>query len=123
MAQGGGYCSELCGTDADCMSPDAIGTLVCSPYEILPRPDKALSGYTNRCLLQQTCVPCQDDADCGGDYLCANLGGLGMLADFRCIAPCNGPEDCTGVGEICKEPVSETGAPIGKTGCVPLECP
>jgi hypothetical protein len=87
-AEGNGYCSSLCLVDADCQNETMAG-LVCTDVEVLPRPDKTNSGWTKRCLLEALCAPCQTDNDCGGAYVCANFGGIGLLADFRCGKPCD----------------------------------
>jgi hypothetical protein len=119
---GNGYCSELCGTDADCSSEEGIEGLVCSPEELIARADPALSGFTQRCILQASCVSCELDADCGGDFVCVNAGGLEELADFRCAAPCETQVDCTENGGICKENIGPSGAPSGFQACIPNTC-
>jgi hypothetical protein len=119
---GGGYCSELCGKDADCASETGIDGLVCTEQLLMPRPDPANSGITHRCFLQETCLPCEEDTDCGGDHLCMNMGALGTLADYRCGAPCATEDDCSDPEHSCLIDIGSTGAPTGKSACMPAVC-
>jgi len=89
---GGGFCSSLCVTDSDCAN-DFVTDLVCSDVVVMARPDKDNSGYTKRCLREAMCTVCATDDDCGGSFVCANFGGIGLLADFRCGKPCDVDSD------------------------------
>ena len=80
------------------------------------------SGLTSRCVIAEACLPCNEDNDCGGDYLCMNVGGLGNLADMRCAAPCNAEDACDDATLSCTEGIDATGAPTGKFGCKPDAC-
>ena len=122
---GTGYCSELCGTDDDCSSANMVEglDLKCTDEVLLPRPDPANSGITQRCILQEVCLPCDDDGDCGGDFQCGNMGGLGVLASTHCGRPCETSDDCTDPDEFCTEDIGANGIPTGKTLCVNPTCP
>ena len=120
---GGGYCSELCTTDDDCLSPTGIEGLACTEEVLIPRPDDAMSGKTARCILAKTCVPCDVDTDCGGDMVCINVGGLGDLAQYRCGSACEEVSDCTEMDQSCTEDIGPDGWPTGKRACMPDVCP
>ena len=120
--EGGGYCSVLCASNADCASQVTPG-LVCTEDVLTPRADPALSGVTNRCVLQKTCMGCSDDSDCGGDYQCVNFGGIGFLADYRCGSPCETDGDCPDPDASCIEDVDPAGKISGKKVCGPSFCP
>ena len=64
-------------------------------------------------MLQKTCIACDADGDCGGDYVCANFGGLGTLYDGRCTHLCETEADCEGDGVLCEEDVDAKGKPTG----------
>jgi len=120
--KGGGYCSQLCGVDADCQSPGGLPNLRCTEEVLLERPDPANSGLTSRCIIAEACLPCTEDNDCGGDYLCMNVGGLANLADMRCSAPCGEGNTCDDESLSCIEGIDATGTPTGQFGCKPLDC-
>ena len=122
--EGGRYCSELCGSDADCQAEGGVDSVRCTEQVILPRPDAELSGKTMRCVRSKTCMTCEADGDCGGNYQCVNFGGLGFLSDLRCGEPCETSSDCLAPGTSCIEdthPVS--GELTGKKVCGPDFCP
>ena len=119
---GGGYCSTLCVTDAACTSPNAFIPTVCTEEVILERPDAANNGVTSRCVMQRTCLSCELDSDCGGDWGCANFGGLGSLAEPRCGKPCDSDDDCDGADELCTDDVAPNGAPRGRKICMASDC-
>ena len=121
--QGGGYCSELCASDDDCAAVDGVAGLVCTEEVLIPRPDPANSGVTQRCILAETCLPCETDTDCGGDFVCVNVGGLGDLALYRCGEPCAEVADCEEPGQSCTEDIGPGGWPTGKRACMPDVCP
>jgi hypothetical protein len=121
--EGGRYCSELCATDADCQSPDAIDSLKCTDEVLIARPNPENNGVTTRCIRQKTCMQCESDSDCGGTYQCVNFGGLGFTVDLRCGSPCETDEDCPAADMSCVEDVdSVTGALSGKKVCGPSFC-
>ncbi len=120
-ASGNRYCSELCSTDDGCTNPAGLN-LKCTENLLLERPDPSLSGWTQRCVLQETCLSCDSDQDCGGDHVCVNDGGLGALADFRCGAPCIEDADCTEPDTTCQQDIGPTGAATGKNACLPASC-
>jgi hypothetical protein len=119
---GGGYCSELCAADADCATAGGIEGLVCTEQMLMPRPDPANSGVTHRCFLQATCLPCEEDMDCGGEHICMNIGAFGTLTDYRCGAPCETTADCGDPDHSCVIDIGATGAPTGKSACMPAVC-
>ncbi len=120
--KGGGYCSELCSVDADCQSPEGLPNLRCTEEVLMKRANPEHSGLTSRCVIAEACLPCGEDNDCGGDYLCMNVGGLGNLADMRCAAPCNAEDACDDDTLSCTEGIDSTGTPTGKFGCKPEAC-
>jgi len=90
---------------------------------LIPRPNAADSGITTRCVLQKTCLACENDGDCGGDHKCVNIGGIGFLADFRCGAPCETDADCPDVDHTCQEGVDPAnGKPQAAKACTPSFC-
>ncbi|MEE2779258.1 MAG: hypothetical protein VYE15_01945 [Myxococcota bacterium] len=121
---GGGYCSQLCAEDADCVTPGGIGGLECTEEVLVPRADPEHSGVTARCRLAASCLSCETDEDCGGDYQCVNTGGLGTLVDLRCASPCTEQADCDDPDHSCKQDISSIGQFTGKEACVPDDgCP
>jgi hypothetical protein len=121
--QGGGYCSELCVTDAGCQNPESTLELRCTEQTLVPRPDDAKSGKTARCRLAETCMICESDDDCGGHQRCVNMGGLGSLADLRCGDPCVSADDCLDpTASECTQHITPTGAPTESYACLPLSC-
>ena len=119
---GGGYCSELCGSDADCVTEGGMEGLVCTEQLLMPRPDPAHSGITHRCFLQETCLSCEVDTDCGGDHVCMNMGAFGSLTDYRCGAPCETNDDCPDPVHSCVIDIGGDGAPTGQSACMPNSC-
>ena len=121
--EGGRYCSELCASDADCVSEDGIDALKCTEVVLIERADPTLSGVTTRCIRQKTCMTCETDGDCGGDHQCVNFGGQGFLADLRCGSPCETDADCLDAGTSCIEDVDPNTAQLtGKRVCGPDFC-
>ena len=120
---GGGYCSRLCGSDLDCATETGLQGLACTQQTLVPRPNPADAGLTERCVLAKACIPCTTDNDCGGGYLCANFGGLGFTADLRCGKPCESDSDCPDVDSSCEEDLDAKGKPSGKKVCVLEACP
>ncbi|MDP6942792.1 MAG: hypothetical protein QF464_01470, partial [Myxococcota bacterium] len=121
--QGGGYCSELCVTDAGCQNPDSAFELKCTEETLTPRPDDALSGKSSRCRIAETCMICDSDDDCGGDFRCVNMGGLGGLADMRCGAPCDPAHGCEDPdASECTQHITSTGTPTDSYACLPASC-
>jgi hypothetical protein len=118
----GGYCSELCSVDADCQSPGGLPNLRCTEEVLLERPNPEHSGKTSRCIIAEACLSCEADNDCGGDYLCMNVGGLANLAEMRCAAPCGPDNACDDEELSCVEGIDATGTPTGEFGCKPLDC-
>ena len=119
---GGNYCSELCATDADCQSVGGLPALRCTEEVLMARPNPDNSGVTQRCVLQQTCLTCEIDNDCGGDFICTNIGGLGGLADMRCGAPCDLETGCENPDHNCIEKITPEGNLTGQYACVPSSC-
>ena len=121
--EGGGYCSELCATDADCESPDAIANLRCTEETLIARPDPAHSGKTTRCRLSKTCLSCETDEDCGGEDVCMNLGGLGNLSVMRCGSPCEEEDLCSDPDHKCRTTIMPDGTESAQFACLPDVCP
>ncbi|MGB0588161.1 MAG: hypothetical protein ACPGU1_00655 [Myxococcota bacterium] len=120
---GGGYCSELCTTDAGCQNPDSPYTLKCTTETLIARPDDTLSGKTQRCRLAATCLVCESDDDCGGDYVCINMGGLGESADMRCGEPCMPSQGCDDPdASECTQHITSVGQPTDSHACMPVSC-
>jgi hypothetical protein len=121
--QGGGYCTHLCAGDSDCSNP-FMDNLACTEIELIPRPDKVNSGMSNRCVIKETCSPCENDGQCGGDFQCINFGGQNFLAKYNCGQPCVEDNDCLEAGTFCKQDFDKNGKPSGKKACVPTgSCP
>lgn len=120
--EGGRYCSELCATDEDCVTPGGIEGLKCTDQVLIARPNPDHSGLTKRCLLEKTCLECDVDNDCGGEQWCVNAGGIGPLADKRCAAPCESDGDCTEQGTSCLSETNSAGEQTGRKSCLPLSC-
>jgi hypothetical protein len=117
---GGGYCSALCGEDADCVSEGGLEGLKCSTEVLIPRADPALAGVTTRCMLEATCLACTTGNDCGGDHLCVNLGTGGSNADYRCAAPCDPEaEEACADESVCGEWLEPSGKATGVNVCKP----
>lgn len=120
--QGSSYCSELCATDNDCQNPDGIAGLKCTEEVILERPLAEHSGTTTRCILAEECMACSDNNDCGGAFICMNIGGLGALANMRCAEPCSAESACSNAGLNCVEAIDGSGTFTGSQGCMPQGC-
>ena len=120
---GGGYCSELCATDSDCQNPDSPYALKCTTETLIARPEDALSGKTKRCRIAETCLVCESDEDCGGDYVCINMGGLGDSADMRCGEPCMPSQGCDDPdASECTQHITNVGQPTDIHACMPVSC-
>jgi len=121
--EGGGYCSELCVTDAGCQNPDSPWTLKCTEQTLIPRPEADNSGTTARCLLAETCMVCESNDDCGGEQQCVNMGGLGDLADMRCGDPCEPDHGCEDPNASeCTQHITPTGSLTETYACLPPSC-
>ncbi len=119
---GGGYCTHLCTTDADCDAGATGPPLACTEVTLLPRLDPAHSAKTHRCIIQKTCLSCSSDEDCGGDWLCGNIGGFGAAAEYRCGASCSSDSDCLEAGTTCESDIDPEGQPTGRKLCLPGFC-
>lgn len=117
---GKGYCSRLCGEDADC-GPATDG-MFCDLSNMgfpgLPRADANMAGIAPMCRKKKACIPCNWDHDCGGDFRCTNIGGPGTLANLRCAAPCLADKEC-GDGGTCKAAIDSNGKPTAGKVCAP----
>jgi hypothetical protein len=114
--KGKGTCSKFCKVDDDC-----TGLGLCYAYPYIDRADDANDVYVNRCQQPATCVECSEDADCGPNYSCVNVGGLGFTVDYRCAPTCVADADCTGTdgGATCKDSKDKIGDLEGKKACIP----
>jgi hypothetical protein len=121
--EGGKYCSELCQTDAGCANEAGLDDLACTETVLIPRPDEANSGVSHRCVLKKQCMACEDDTNCGGDFVCGNFGGLGFLADLRCGPECGTDADCTDPTTTCQDDIDDTGLSKGRKVCMSDQCP
>ena len=118
-----GYCGAHCKTNADCAAggPD----MICADYAVIERADAENTASVKLCQKQASCIPCESNSDCAGDYVCVNAGALGLLEKRRCAPPCTGDSDCSGTdgGATCAESINgATGEPEGTNGCIPDTC-
>jgi len=118
IKEGDGYCSGHCKTDADCSAGGA--DMVCDALTLIDKPDTANDLSISICRKKKTCMPCNTDTDCAGDYVCINAGGQGLLSNRRCAPPCETNDQCTGTdgGTQCKVSLDENGAPESKKACI-----
>lgn len=114
-----GYCGKLCDADADCSSAGSEYT--CQNVVLIDRANDADDVATGMCRKAASCITCFDDNDCSGDYVCANAGGVGLLADQRCAPACTVDADCAGTdgGNTCAVSIGANGQPDGTSACIP----
>jgi len=114
-----GYCSTLCTDDADCTG---IPNAVCDQLVLVPRTVGNIG--PNVCQKAVSCIPCEIATGCAGDYVCANVGAAGALADMRCVPKCADNAGCTGTdgGDQCVAVTDELGNPTDIQGCVVSSC-
>ena len=120
VQEGVGYCSKLCLTDDDC--PDG---LECLDNVYLARPNMDNAAIYKTCRKAVSCLPCSNDYDCAPGFLCVNVGGFGITADYKCAPTCETDDDCvnTDGGLTCVESISAAGQLEGKLACIPGGCP
>ena len=114
-----GYCSTLCTDDSDCAG---LPNSVCDQLVLIPRSVGNIG--PNVCQKAVSCIPCEPATGCAGDYICANVGAAGALADMRCVPECADDTSCAGTdgGPQCVSVVDELGNPTGTSGCVVNSC-
>ena len=90
---GNGYCSALCDPATD--TAENNGT-TCQVFTNMPRKGAYLANAPSFHLWQkdQECTTCAGDWSCPGDLVCANLGGNGAAAKYRCVPGCTDVADC-----------------------------
>ncbi len=112
-----GYCGALCTTNADC---SAAG-MVCDEMVLIDRKGADNDVSTKVCRKEASCIPCQVDTDCTGEYVCVNVGSVGLLEERRCAPPCTVDTDCNGTdgGNSCVESNDGAGKPEGVSSCEP----
>ncbi len=119
---GKGYCSKPCNGDADC--PSGKG-LHCAKDNMgfpgFPRMDKTKAAIVPMCMKAKSCIGCEYDYQCAGDYKCTNLGKGGTLANLRCAPSCEADNDCAAVdgGIKCVPAVDTDGKELGHKVCKP----
>jgi hypothetical protein len=119
---GGKYCSALCSEDSDCEN-FWTADLRCTDETLIPRENPEHSGITQRCRLAKTCLACDDDEGCGGDFVCINMGTSANPYMPRCGAPCSDTAPCEDPTHSCREELAPTGESTSKFACVPDICP
>jgi hypothetical protein len=82
---GGGLCMTVCNSGADCVEGQTCLALV-----------------NNAVCIDNNQAPCETSADCGGDFICTDVGGGNSL----CLPFCGADADCDD-GQQC-EPVEGT---------------
>jgi len=119
---GKGYCSKPCNADADC--PSGKG-LHCAKENMgfpgFPRLDKTKAAIVPMCMKSKSCIACQYDYQCAGNYLCTNLGKGGTLANLRCAPGCESDKDCAAAdgGSLCLPAVDGDGKALAHKVCKP----
>jgi hypothetical protein len=104
---GKGYCSILCGSNADCGSND--GMYCDLEHQWLPRADASKAPIVPICKKKKACTPCDWHNDCAGGYSCTNLGGADKNFKGRCAQNCKTDDDC-GAGGVCEAAKNWKGA-------------
>lgn len=113
---GAGACSQLCTDDSDCAS---IPGAICANRTVVPRVDSPELTIPV-CRIEDQCVRCNDDRDCGKDYHCINLGAFPWIKDFRCVLKCTVDTDCPLEEQVCQE--MTTSLEQKRQACVPTIC-
>ena len=114
-----GYCTTLCTNDTDCAG---IPGAVCDQLVLVPRTVGNVG--PNVCQRAVSCIPCEPATGCAGDYVCANVGAAGALADMRCVPACETDAECaqSDGGSQCISTLDSSGSPTSTTGCTLTTC-
>ena len=92
--------------------------------QTIPRADATKAAIMPLCMKAKSCIPCEYDYTCAGDYACHNIGGAGTLAKQVCSPSCKTDADCatTDGGAKCIQAKDADGNVIkDKKVCAP-EC-
>ncbi len=117
---GKGYCSRVCNSNTDCGNQD--GMLCNQSYQVLERANPLNAAVMPLCMKAKSCIPCDNDNDCAGNYACTNTGGAGTLAKKICAPTCQSDAQCVGTdgGKLCLTASDDDAKPIaGLKVCTP----
>ena len=86
-----------------------------------PRMDKDKAAIVPMCMKTKSCIACDYDYQCAGDYKCTNLGKGGTLANTRCAPSCTTDKDCAAAdgGTKCVPAVDGEGKDLAHKVCKP----
>ncbi len=119
---GKGYCSKPCNADADCPSGKGLTCIKDNmSFPGFPRMDKDKAAIVPMCMKTKSCIACDYDYQCAGDYKCTNLGKGGTLANTRCAPSCTTDKDCAAAdgGTKCVPAVDGEGKDLAHKVCKP----
>ena len=123
---GVGFCTRPCDSDEQCQGLGG-GSASCIDRVVLPADPPSLPVTVKECRIDQSCVECRDDRDCGPSFRCVNLSPVPYQDNFRCIHRCETDDDCFGLGSgiLCSDmpaPFETAVDGVART-CAPMVCP